>query len=207
MGSVPTRKYDQRLRAESAEETRRRILDAMTQRLREAPSQPVSIDRVAEMAGVARSTVYLIFGSRAGLFDALGEDLLERGGVGRLVEAVSHPDARESLRGGLRTGVEIFVANRDVLRALHSMAELDEEAVGGAIRRIEERRARGMTRLVRRLAEQGKLRPGLTRKDAAHTLWLLAGFDAFDTLYTGRGLSADKVAGILIDTAERTLCA
>ena len=37
-------------------------------------------------------------------------------------------------------------------------------------------------------------------------LCLLAGFDAFDALYTGRRLSFDKVVELLIDTAERTLC-
>jgi hypothetical protein len=56
------------------------------------------------------------------------------------------------------------------------------------------------------LARQKALRPGMTQKDAAHVLWLLTGFDAFDMLYTGRGLSVDKVADLLIETAERTLC-
>ena len=40
----------------------------------------VSIDGIARMARVARPTVYLIFGSRAGLFEAVGADLQERGG-------------------------------------------------------------------------------------------------------------------------------
>jgi AcrR family transcriptional regulator len=192
---MATRKYEQKLRAESAEQTRRRILDALAERLREAPAETVSVDRIAQMAGVARSTVYLIFGSRAGLFDALAEDLFERSGRARLVESVTQPDARESLRAGLRSGTEMLAADRDVLRALHSMAELDEKAV-----------ARSMTWLARRLARQKALRPGMTQKDAAHVLWLLTGFDAFDMLYTGRGLSVDKVADLLIETAERTLC-
>ena len=67
---MATRPYEQRQRAEAAEQTRRRILDAVIERLRKAPAEPVSVDRIAEMAGVARSTVYAIFGSRAGLFDA-----------------------------------------------------------------------------------------------------------------------------------------
>src|SRR5919205_466520 len=110
MPIMATRKYEQRLRAETAEETRRRILDALYERLRAAPSQPVSIDQVARTAKVARSTVYLIFG----------------------------------LRGGIRGGVQVFAAHRDAIRVLHSMAALDAEAVGGAIRRIEDNRAGGM---------------------------------------------------------------
>jgi AcrR family transcriptional regulator len=203
---MASRKYEQKLRAESAEQTRRRILDALARRLREAPAEAISVDRIAQMAGVARSTVYLVFGSRAGLFDALAEDIVERSGGARLVESVTQPDALESLRAGIRSGTEMLAVDRDVLRALHSMAELDEEAVGGAVRRFEEHRAKSMLWLARRLSRQKALRPGITQNDAAHVLWLLTGFDAFDTLYTGRGLSVDKVADLLVETAERTLC-
>jgi AcrR family transcriptional regulator len=206
MALMSPRKYDQRLRAEAAEHTRQSILDALEQRLREAPAERASVDDIAQMAGVARSTVYLIFGSRAGLFDGLGDHLIERAGFERLVEATHHADAREGMRGGIRVGAEMFAANRDVLRALWSMADLDEQAVGGAVRRMEDRRARGMTRLARELARQNYLRPGLTQKDAAHIAWLLTGFDAFDTLYSDRGLSLDKTAELLFEIADRTLC-
>jgi AcrR family transcriptional regulator len=203
---MPTRRYEQRLRAEAAEETRRRILDAVEQRLREAPSQPVSVDRVARDARVARSTVYLVFGSRAGLFDAFAADLFERAGFDRLVEATRQPDAREHLRGGIRAGVDAFASHRDVLRALWSMAALDPDAVGGTVQRSEQRRARGMARLAGHLAEQDVLRPDVTVDEAAHVLWVLTSFDGFDLLYTGRGLSPGDVARVLIATAERSLC-
>lgn len=198
------RLYEQRLRAQTADETRRRILEATYERLREAPSQPVSVDRVARMAGVARSTVYLIFGSRAGLFDALGDDLFRRGPYERLLEAVRLPDARESLRCGFQAATEMFAADRDVARALYSMAQLDHEAVGGAVARSEEERRRGMARLARRLAEQGALLPDVSAADAADLLWVLTSFDSFDLLH-GRGLSVDEAADALTAAAERSL--
>jgi AcrR family transcriptional regulator len=202
---VATRRYEQRLRAQAAEETRRRTLDAVYARLREAPSQPVSVDRIARMAGVARSTVYLIFGSRAGLFDAVAQDVMERAGYRALLEAVRHPDAREHLRGGIAAGARIFAAERDVLRALYSMSLLDEEAVGDAFRRAEEERSRGMRRLARRLDEQGLLREGVTVDDAAHLLWIFTSFDAYDQLATGRRLPLDEVTRLLIEGAERAV--
>src|SRR3954453_4351610 len=107
---MTTRKYEQRLRARSAEETRRRILDAFEEQLRAAPSKPVSVDAGARAAEVSRSTVYLIFGSRAGLFDAFARDLMERGGWRRLLEATQPPDARETVRRGIRVGVEMLAA-------------------------------------------------------------------------------------------------
>jgi AcrR family transcriptional regulator len=203
---MATRRYEQRLRAEAAEQTRRRILDAVYERLRAAPTEPVALDGIARAAGVARSTIYLIFGSRAGLFDAVAADLLERGNFDSVLRAVAHPDAREHLRGGIRGGMRAFAVNRDVYRVLFSTAMLDPEATGGAVQRMEGRRAGGMAYLAQRLAEQGLLRADVTVERAADVLWMLTGFDSFDLLFAGRGLPADEVADILIDIAERTLC-
>jgi AcrR family transcriptional regulator len=203
---MATRKYEQRLRAEAAEETRRRILAALEEQLREEPAQPVSLEQVARRARVSRSTIYLIFGTRSGLFEAFADDLFERAGRRHPVDAVAHPDAREHMRGGVRAGIEMFAHVRDVARALFSMAALDDEAEGGAIRRIEDRRARGMARVARLLAEQGVLRPDVTADEAADLLWVLTSFDSFDLLYTGRGLPVDEVVRVLTATAERSLC-
>jgi AcrR family transcriptional regulator len=205
-GPAPTTSTCADWRAEAAEETRRRILDAVYRRLEEAPSQAVSIDQVARIARVARSTIYLIFGSRAGLFDAVARDLLDRGSFDRIVQAVAHPDPRETLRGGIRGTAHMFASHRDVLRALFSMAQLDPEAVGGTIERADRNRAAGMASLAERLAEGGQLRPGVSVEAAADLLWILTSFDAFDLLYSGRGLSADAAADLLVETAERTLC-
>jgi AcrR family transcriptional regulator len=203
---VPTRRYEQRLRAQAAQDTRRRILDAVAQRLREAPSQPVGLDRIARMAEVSRSTIYLVFGSRAGLFDALGEAVFERGAYGRLLEAVADPDPRESLRRGIRSTVEMYAADRDVARALFSMSQLDAEAVGGVIARMDANRTRGMRRLARRLAKAGALREDVAPARAADLLWVLTSFDSFDLLH-GRGLAPGAIADLLIATAERSLLA
>jgi AcrR family transcriptional regulator len=205
--TMATRRYEQRLRAQSAEETRRRVLDAVYEQLREAPAEPVSVELIARTAGVARSTVYVIFGSRAGLFDAFAADLFERGGFQRVLDAIADPDPRVHLREGITGGVHTLAAHRDVFRALVSMAALDPKAVGGAMQRSEQRRAKGMMRLARRLARHGLLREGLTAKAAADRLWVLTSFDAFDLLYDGRGLSANEVARVLVDMAERSVLA
>jgi AcrR family transcriptional regulator len=206
-GFVTTRRYVQRARAEAAEETRRRILEAMAQRLREAPAEAISVDRVAQLAGVARSTVYVIFGSRAGLFQALAEDLMARAGFDQLLTALKATDAWEALQGALRASVRIYARERDLTRALWSMSTLDPDAVAGVVDVINTDRARGNRHLVRRLAEQGALRPRLGVEEATDVLWVLSSFDTFDQLYTGRGLSVDDVADRLITMAERSLLA
>jgi AcrR family transcriptional regulator len=201
-----TRAYEQKARAESAAETRRRILDGVYECLHEEPSTPPSVGEIARRAGVARSTVYLVFGSRAGLFDSFAQDLWRRSGLPNLQEAVNVPDAREGILGGIRAGVDIYAAERDVFNALFAMTRLDPDAVGGAVQRIEEQRAKGMTWASRRLARQKQLRPGVSASKAAHVLWLVASFEAFDLLYTGRGLSARETGRILADSFENAVC-
>jgi AcrR family transcriptional regulator len=110
---VPTRKYEQKLRADTAAETRSRILEAVAGQLKAAPTEPVSLDKVAQDARVARSTIYVVFGSRAGLFDAFADDLWERSGLAELTAAVADPDVRVHLRRGIRAGCRMMAADLD----------------------------------------------------------------------------------------------
>jgi len=180
---MTARPYEQRARAEEAARTRMRIIDVVFDRLRTAPAEPIAIDRIARAAGVARS------------------------GYAALVDAKHQPDARDHLRAGFRASGEMLAAERDIHRALRSMAQLDEQAVGGVVSRMDAERSAGMARLAGRLAEQGVLREGLGAEDAERVLWVLTSFESFDLLYTGRGLSTDRATEILIDTAERALYA
>lgn len=206
MASMATRKYDQRLRAESAAETRRRILDAVARRLREAPTEPLNLDQVASMAKVARSTIYVVFDSKAGLLDAFARDLWERTGLPELTKAVASEDPRDHLRLGIDASCRMYAADLELYRVLFAMSQLDPRSVGGAIETKEEARAGGIAHLAQRLEEGKVLRDGVTVDEAADLLWMLTSFEAFELLHTGRRLSIDDAIGVLVDTAERALC-
>jgi AcrR family transcriptional regulator len=205
LGHMSGRRYEQRLRAERAEETRGRILDALYERLRAGPAGPVTVEEIAQRAGVARSTVYLVFGSHDGMFDALTERLWAGAGYDQIVQAFRHSDARETLRRGLEGGVHMYAAHHDVLRVLNAMAKLEPASIGRVIAGSEQKRAASMATLAKLLARQKLLRPGMTAPRAAHVIWVLAGFDTFDLLATGRGLRTREVVDILVDTAEHAL--
>ena len=100
----------------------------------------------------------------------------------------------------------MYAVDRDVHRILFSMAMIDPEVEAGAMQRMEERRSAGMAYLAPRLAEQDVLRPDLSAADAADMLFVMTSFDAFDLLYTGRGLPVDEVGRLLGGTAERAVC-
>lgn len=203
---MPTRQYTQKLRAESAAETRRRILDAVAERMRTAPTEPVSIDQVARLAKVARSTIYVVFDSRVGLLEAFAEDLFARTGMADLTQAVKNADALEHLRGATRAACRMFAGDLDVYRVLNAMARLDPDAVGQVIDRAEYDRRRGLGHLAKRLAEDGYLRNDVTVRQAHDLLWVLGSFDAFYLLHAGQGLGVDAAADALTRTAERALC-
>ena len=202
---MASRAYRQRARAEQAAQTRSDIIEAVFQCLRESPAEPIAVDRIARIAGTARSTVYAIFGSRAGLFDAVGRELAGRSGYERLLDAKHQPDARGYLRAGVRAASEMYAANRDIYRALRSMAHLDSGAVGGVVERIDAERRAGMRRLARRAAEEGVLRDGLGTKTAEDLLWMLTSFESFDALYTDRDLSVARTVALMTDAAERAV--
>jgi AcrR family transcriptional regulator len=65
----PTRSYTMRARAESANHTRERILDAVIALSEERLSLEIVLADVAERAGVSVQTVLRQFGSRQGLFE------------------------------------------------------------------------------------------------------------------------------------------
>lgn len=200
------RRYEQVRRAETAEETRRRILETVGQCLRDKPTEQPSLNRVAEQAGVSRSTIYADFGSRSGLFDAFVVDLWDRTGLRELGEAVTAASARDRLREGIRAASRMKGQELAVYRVLHAMDRLDPESAGGAVRQMEASRRRGMTDLAEHLAQEGELREGLGVDDAVDLLWVLTSFESLDLLVSGRGRSVEQAADLLVAAAERAVC-
>jgi len=71
----PKRTYRQSARAEAAEATAARILDAFAAALRERWFDEIRLDDIAREAGVTVQTVIRRFGSKEGLLDAMHERL------------------------------------------------------------------------------------------------------------------------------------
>jgi AcrR family transcriptional regulator len=199
------RNYEQRLRADGVEVTKRRVLDALYAALAEAPAQEVSISEIASRAGVVRSTIYVAFGDRAGLFDEFGADVLARGGFADLLAAADDPDPIAALRGTIANSVRIYSQHRDVLRALYSRSRLDPDAYAGAVARLEAGRHHGMTEIARRLEREHVLPSAITADHAIDVLWLLTAFDTFDLLSTGRSHPIELVESALWELARSAL--
>jgi len=129
------RAYRSELRAQHADETRARILDA-TGRVMADGIANVSIPAVAREAGVSVPTVYRHFATKAELLAAMYPHLLRRTGLDELVP----PRSIEELKDGLRTLFEHTDSFDDLARA--AMAS----PASGEVRRLSMTRRLGWAR-------------------------------------------------------------
>jgi AcrR family transcriptional regulator len=121
-----TRTYRQTARAEAAEQTRLRILDAAFALQSERLSSEISLDDVAARAGVSVQTILRRFGSRAGLFDAA---------VVRANERVA--DERRTPPGDLRAAIRVLLDHYEQRGDLALMM-LAQETTYDHVRRLSD---------------------------------------------------------------------
>ncbi len=106
------RTYRSQLRAEQADATRARILDA-TLRVMARGLAGVSMPQVAREAGVSVPTVYRHFGSKEDLLAAVYPHVARRVGL----DKVQDPVTLDDLRVGIRTAFEKVDSYSDLERA------------------------------------------------------------------------------------------
>ena len=198
------RGYVQTARAAASDETKLRILAAARATLQRGPLGALKVEEVARDAGVSRSTVYLLYGSRAGLIDSLAREVAQDSGFDRLVTAFALPDAREALISAQRASIEMYAKMPDVSRALYALRTVDPDAVK-AVDRLDSGRRWGQADLARRLSEQGYLHDGVSVEEATDILIVLSSFATFDELFGGSGLPVDVVADRIAAMTERSV--
>ena len=121
IANPPTRTYRSDLRAQQADETRTRILDA-TLKVVARGLATLSIPEVAREAGVSVPTVYRHFGTKADLLAELYPHVARRSGFDGLPDPSSFADVREAVR-------ELFArldATDDLARAAYASPLADQ---------------------------------------------------------------------------------
>ena len=200
------RRYVQRARAESAQATRRQILDAAREALLDPEGLDAGLASIASRARVARSTVYATFGSRGALFAELADETVHAAGVDAVIEAFRGPEPVAALETSIAASCRMYAADRDAFARLLALGQTDPETTEPLSRGDRDRRF-GMDDLVRRLDEAGLLQPGLDRGQAAASLSVLTTFWAYDELASGRGLDAEACTRVLVQTARTAVLA
>lgn len=112
IANTTAREYRSELRAQQADETRARILDA-TGRVMAGGITTISIPAVAREAGVSVPTVYRHFGSKQNLVAALYPHTLKRAGV----DEPSFPHSLDELKAGVLAYADHIDSFDDLARA------------------------------------------------------------------------------------------
>ncbi|UDY37579.1 TetR/AcrR family transcriptional regulator [Dermatobacter hominis] len=173
------------MRDEQALATRRRIRDAAADLFLRDGYVATSMASIATAAGVSRPTVFNTFGSKAELLREIADVRLA--GDDEPVDVLSRPlgramleatDPQEVLELHAQLGAELLGRIVPILTVVAEAATTDPDAA--ALLEVQERgRLFGMGATVDRLIELGALREGLTREQAAASLWMLSGLEPY----------------------------
>jgi AcrR family transcriptional regulator len=177
------------LRAD-AERNRRRILDAAAELFAERGLH-VSLDEVAERAGVGVGTVYRRFADRDELVDALLQARVEEF-LAMVEEAAANPDPWEGLVGFIEQGAEFHGRNRAIKELMFSASGSREW-----VDRVRARVRPKVGAMVKAAKEQGKLREDLHVLDVPMLELMLAG--AIDFTRDAKPEIWRRMLGIVID--------
>lgn len=192
------RAYNSTRRKEQARQTRMQIIEAARTLFVERGYAGATLEAIASEAGVAVDTLYAAFGSKRGILSSLidvslvGDDeetpLLEREGA-QSVQREKDP----------RRQVELFA--KDITAIMGRMAPIfgimraaakTEADAAKMLRGMLDSRLQGMMVFVDALASNRSLRDGLTRQEAAETVWMLTSAEMYNLAIMDRGWSEEK---------------
>lgn len=205
MATSGKRSYRSEARAEAAERTRRRILEAGKFLFSRKGIDATTIAQIAERAGVSEPTVYATVRSKAGLLDALMHD------------AIFGPRFQQAQRqlDGVQDPVQRIALSAHVARAIYEgeSAELSvlmkSSAFSPELRKTQqsfETLRRSMQReRIEALFAAGRARAGLDHERAAALLWMYTSRELYQKLVRESGWSPDDYQAWLEQTLRETL--
>jgi AcrR family transcriptional regulator len=195
-------KTQSEVRRESAEATRRRIIDAAQRLFVERGYASTSIKEVAADASVAVQTIYWVFGNKAALVSGIRDAWLTRAHTGERLQAVliiNDPHDRLAaaaafMRHQWETGAEAVAVQQDAMWS--------DPEIRHTVEAVLENRAQALAPIVEAL--DGHLRRDLEAKEALDIFIALLGFELYREL-RNRGWSADRYESWLARTLQESL--
>jgi AcrR family transcriptional regulator len=205
------RSYNSPLRAEQAEQTRRRILESAYRLFAERGYAATTIAAVAEDAGVSPETIYLALGGKRGLLESViemaiaGAETREDRDDAWWADVAVLPSAPERLEGMVEYSCRILARTRPIHAVIRGAA--DKEAFAAVLgRRLLHDRLTAQTERVREYLGHD-LRAGLSEDEAGQRYCALASPELYHLLTVELGWSADQHRRWLTDLLKTELLA
>lgn len=198
------RQYRLGKRQQHIDETRARVVEAAHTLFSNPGYHQVTIEHLAREAGVARATIYHQFGTKVHVLEALMAELAESDGALRIRRVREHENAATALRLYIPELCRFWGREEPFFRQLFGILAVEPDAMR-LMELYEGRRREFVTWLVKRLDDQGHLRPGMSQRIAADIIWLLTSFQSFDQLRRRSGLSVRATSASLATLAATVL--
>ncbi len=189
-----------------AARTRQEILDTAWTLIADRGAE-VSIAEIAKNVGITRQSVYVHFGSRGGLLDALVRRADEREAIfERFEEALATEPPGDRLDACLRVWLAFVIKIQPVARDLIRLRSTDRDVAKAWEDRMKD--ALGLfRRLVRSLERDDALAPSWSVARAADFAWAACSVQAWELLVVDRGWSHPAASKAIRESLARALLA
>jgi AcrR family transcriptional regulator len=205
------RRYDSAGRRAAAARRRAVIIEAATRLFLSLGYQATTMAAVAREAGVSAETVYAVVGTKPELFRLLTDTAIS--GTDQPVPVLQRDYIRAlAAEPSGRRKLEIYAAAITAIqqrmvplyRAARQAAAA-EPALAEVWRQLLDRRARNMPLLIENLESAGALRAGISRQEAADTVWAVNSTEVYQLMTQTRGWSPEHYQQWLTQTLCRLL--
>ena len=197
-------------RAEKAQQTHRRIVQAATRLFLERGYVPTTIEAIADAADVAVETVYARFRNKANLLVAVKDAAVTEGGEiplpqrPELASLAAETDQHRQLQIAAALSRGMLQRVSPVYALLRDAAAADDALRAPLAAEIDSRR-RFQRALVDLIRTRGPLRQSLTADQAADTYSALANPDLYLLMTIHHGWTADRFQAWLASSLQRLL--
>lgn len=199
------RVYNTTSRKIQANQTKARVLFSAKKLFDAKGFDSVTIDEIAQEAGVSSPTVYSLFQSKRGVLRAVMDDSLEKNQFEDLVQKVI---AEKTLKGRLKISAQIsrklYDAEKNQMNALRGVFMLAPE-FKELEREQEERRYIRQEKTFIEVANEKTLVTGLSVSKARDILWAFTGRDMYRMLVLEKKWTSDEYEKWLAETLIQLL--
>lgn len=183
-------------RLELSDHKRAAILAAARTQLEAKGFLHLTMDSLARESGVTRQTIHNLFGTKAGVLEALFDQLALVGGMDRMRDVMQQPNTESMLGAFVEVFTDFWAKDRLLIRRIHGIAAIDSE-FGAAVETRNRRRQTAASRVVEHLARRNGEGEVEDKMQRIATLYALTSFEFFDSLAENCGKAKDAANLVL----------
>ena len=189
-------------RLELSDHKRAAILAAARTQLEAKGFLHLTMDSLARESGVTRQTIHNLFGTKAGVLEALFDQLALVGGMERMRDVMQQPNTESMLAAFVEVFTDFWAKDRLLIRRIHGIAAIDSE-FGAAVETRNRRRQTAASHVVEQLARRNGKREMEDKMQRIATLYALTSFEFFDSLAENCG-SAKDAANLVLTVVKKS---